>query len=106
MKVPSGGSRGGVYGAGWTAGLCKHTLNTPINHLRMYGSRAPSIFPSSRICRKNMFSVQGQGLRGQPTGCTSLITKNARITGLDLLGALAMQGGEGLWIVARLVATP
>lgn len=85
---------------------CANTPRTPlsITVLRLYGSCSPSIFPSSRICRKNMFSVQGQGLQGRPTGCTSLITKNARITGLELLGALALQGGEGLHRLARLVA--
>lgn len=74
----------------------------PMHVLRMYGCCAPSIFPSSRICRKNMFRVQGQELRGQPTGCTSLIMKNARITGLDPLGALAGPEGEALCIVAKL----
>ena len=77
----------------------------PIHVLRTYGCCAPSTFPSSRICRKNMFRVQGQGLRVWPTGCAFLITKNARITGLDLLGVLARPGGEGLPKVAKLAAT-
>ena len=34
-----------------------------------------------------------------------MITKNARMTGLDLLGALVRRGGGGLQILARLLAT-
>lgn len=52
-----------------------------------------------------MLHVQGQGLRGRPAGCASLITKNVQRTGLDLLGARARQGGGGLQTLARLGAT-
>lgn len=48
-----------------------------------------------------LFSVQGQGLWG---GGVSPLKQSVRMAGLDLLGMLAVQGGEELQIVARLVA--
>lgn len=87
--------------------MYKHTLNAPVNHYLVNVEISSSLcVPIKQNMQKNMlFRVQGQGLREWLTRNISFVTKNVWMTGLELLGTLAMQGGEGLQIVARLVAT-
>ena len=69
--------------------------------LRMSRSCPPTIFPSSRMCRGtccSLFKVRGSG----EVEC--LLCNSVRMADLALLGMLAVQGGERLQIVARLVA--
>lgn len=52
-----------------------------------------------------LFRVQGQGVREWLTRNISSVTNSVWMTGLELLGTLAMQEGEELQIAASLVAT-
>ncbi|CAD7685082.1 unnamed protein product [Nyctereutes procyonoides] len=68
--------------------------------LRMSRSCAPTIFPSSRMFRGtccSLFKVRGSG----EVEC--LLCNSVRMADLALLGMLAVQGGERLQRVARLI---
>lgn len=74
-----------------------------ISILRIQRSHPPSHPPIKQRMQKNMlFSVQGQGLQEWSTQSISLVIKSDWMAGLELLGTLAMEGGEGLQTAARL----
>lgn len=70
-----------VHAAGWFV-----HAHLECRLITAWGRYEPRV-PSSKICMKNMFSIQGQGLQMWPSGSISFVTKNVCRADPELPGA-------------------
>lgn len=92
-----------LYGMCWKAGLYKHTLNVPVNPYLQNVEIPLSLYTliKHNVEKNVLFSIWRGGSKGGQPRASPFATKNVQVSGLDLLRTLAVQGGEGLQIVAR-----